>query len=89
MPRLNRLVLRELPFRCILVVRCSSRSLPVVQLVCFVNLASIRCLGFLSLIRSFVSLSLSLGLVLFALLSLISSIGSVRRLSLLPVIYSS
>src|SRR6201989_1196432 len=72
--RLNRLVIRELPFRCIL-VRSSSRLLRPVRLACSVYLVSIRCVG---------SLSLSLGLVLLALLILINSI---RSLNLLPLLH--
>src|SRR6516162_10842667 len=74
---LNRLVLSELPFCCV----PSRNSRSFVRLACSLNLASIRCVGCLPLIPSFGCLSLSLGLVLLALLIFSSSLGTLSRLS--------
>ena len=68
--RLKRFVLCKLPFRRVLVRY--SRRLRLVPVACSINLRSIRCFFCLSLIRRFGCLSLSLSLILLALLSLIS-----------------
>src|SRR5262249_10195026 len=78
---LKRLALCKLPFRCVLAR--NSRSL---RLACCLHLGSIRCFSYLPFIRPFGCLSLRLRLVLLAFLSLISSVGSLNFLRLLPLI---
>src|SRR5215471_158943 len=80
--RLYWLALSQLWFRCVR----TRPNLRLVRLACSLYVASIGCFGCLPLIRRFNGLSLNVGLVLLALLKLISSVGRLRPLPFWPLI---